>query len=530
MNDEEIVSGFAFETWCSISDEEKDRLALNKTTKKICIYAYTELWKVIQYHFTNRNAQKEKLNEDSWTNLKAASCLLGNLSQCCGENLVNDVFVFVGQNISSQDPLLRDSAILAFSSILETTYSDYIKNAIKDSGATMLLNMLNDPSSEVRGTVSYALKRICELHADCLTNQELFHCLITNFVHQLETGTKKVIINICDGLHFLALRLKPLPEHNYGYMSNYLVEILNKLLTIAYKKGAYEPTHNVALSAFFAMGTLIEQSPLNTHAYVNEFFTHIVNAFQSTLEQGKYNDEEERYAYQTYLATIISSCCQGEKIKLNAESTAHLFNLLKTSFEQNKDIYEEGIMAGSSIAQAAGLDFVPFLQEFMTFLCYGLNQINKVTLCRICINSLSELVRSLGDQMENHMANVITLVLKILEDASSDRTLKTQSFIVISDMFLYTKVYAITYYKQIMSFVMHALAATEYIADNEDQETVDYFKGLRENLLECITCIIHCLKDAGKIGLFDEHVPSVVQFIEKIVDPKFSPTYVFLIY
>jgi hypothetical protein len=94
-------------------------------------------------------------------------------------------------------------------------------------------------------------------------------------------------------------------------------------------------------------------------------------------------------------------------------------------------------------------------------------------------------------------------------------------------MFVNTRDEALKHYNKIMNLITTALQAATYVHDkNDDIDLIDYFKSLREHLLECITCIIHCLKDLQRMDLFDDYVMIVVDFAEKIVDEKYEPSMV----
>ena len=69
-----------------------------------------------------------------------------------------------------------------------------------------------------------------------------------------------------------------------------------------------------------------------------------------------------------------------------------------------------------------------------------------------------------------------------------------------------------------MNLIGIALEAAIYLPNDieEDIETLEYFDTLREHILECITCVIHALKDMNKTELFNEYVQGVLNFITKI--------------
>lgn len=414
-NDDEKVSIQAYEFWCSLSDEEVMRLISGLPIRGYCEKAMIGLFETMQMHLLNRNAEIERMNEDSWSNVKATSCLLHNLSQCTSPILIDKVFALIGQNLTSDSPKSRDSVILAFGSVLATTHKQKIKEIIPGAIPT-LLNMLSDKSIEVRTTVSWCLKKITEYHSDCLTDMQLFDSFIVTMINNLNSN-KRVIVQICDCIHYLAMNLKPDLKngHTSGYMSKYISELLTHLLQTAFTKDAYDPNQNVALAAFFCMGSIIDFAPLDTYPIINNFFTNIYSAFESTLDSKNFSKEETRFAYQSYIATVISACAVGEKVKMNIEEAASVYNLIKQSFVQRQTVYEEGLMACSSLALALGEEFRSLVEDFGVYVLYGLNQWQDAAICRISINSTSDLLRALGPIMNNYIDQFIPLILDILE-------------------------------------------------------------------------------------------------------------------
>ena len=83
------------------------------------------------------------------------------------------------------------------------------------------------------------------------------------------------------------------------------------------------------------------------------------------------------------------------------------------------------------------------------------------------------------------------------------------------------------YFNEIMGIIGVALDAALFISnDIEDIETIEYFDSLREHILECITCVIHALKDMKKTELFNNYVQGVLDFIFKINQDNYNPSIV----
>jgi hypothetical protein len=82
-------------------------------------------------------------------------------------------------------------------------------------------------------------------------------------------------------------------------------------------------------------------------------------------------------------------------------------------------------------------------------------------------------------------------------------------------------------FPEIMQLIGIALEAAIFLpSDIDDIETIEYFDTLREHILECITCVIHALKDMKKTEMFNNYVQGVLDFITKINQDSYNPSFV----
>ncbi len=415
LNDDERVSIQAYEFWCSVSDEEIKCLQQTGKSNCYCDRVLEELFNIIKVHLMNRNIDKEKLNDDSWSNVKAASCLLTNLSLCTNDRLIKYVFDLISDNLNSENPKNRDSTILAFGSILETNHKTQLKSILPGAIPT-ILGMLEDKNNDVRYTVSWCIKKITELHSDSLQDVNLYNTFMTSLIQNFY-NSKKVVVHILDAINNLVTNLKPdtFAGQTSSYVSCYMEQLLPLLLKVAFEKDAYDPNNNIALGAFFTMGSLIDYAPFDTYHIINDFFIHILTAFQSALDQKNFTSKEMMYSYQTYIATVISACTAGEKVKINKDEAKTIYDYFRQSFHERQGVYEEGLMACSSIALLLKEDFMDIIPDFGMYLNLGLREWNEVSLCRIAINSTSDLIRSMGECMNIYLEQIYPNILAILE-------------------------------------------------------------------------------------------------------------------
>jgi hypothetical protein len=164
------------------------------------------------------------------------------------------------------------------------------------------------------------------------------------------------------------------------------------------------------------MGSIVEHAPPESHEYIQQFFPSVVEAFETTfLGTSTMTDKEMRLAYQGYLATLISCFLAQGKIPIDHAKAEHLFKLLIQSFHERGSNYEEGIIACSTIALNLGPAFLPFTEEFCSFLDYGIANWQDASICKVCVISVSDLIRSLGDDFEPYLEKMIDKIFSILE-------------------------------------------------------------------------------------------------------------------
>lgn len=133
-------------------------------------------------------------------------------------------------------------------------------------------------------------------------------------------------------------------------MSKYLDVLLKNLLQTAFDPKSYDPDANVTLSCFFAICTLLENSANDTRVIVSDFFSSLYEALQSTTLTGNFKSSDVQYNYQSYIASAIESAIVSNKFQMNKEQTKAIIDLLIKTFQIRGSVYEEGLLAISSIA------------------------------------------------------------------------------------------------------------------------------------------------------------------------------------
>ena len=509
----------SFEFWCSVTD-----LEINYKTNEISNKYIDTLFQYICYILSNRRKEEEDLIDiDEWTPIKAVSTLISSFSELKNNNFCNQMLNYIGSLLNSDNYLMKDSAYIAFNGLLR---NPFLEKEIILSSINTIFDELKNPNlnNNLAITMSKCLVVISEIKDFLFDDEKLFDDTINNSMQVIEyrINNKKLIIILLDCINNLVLKL---PKDNLRYLIKHCKNLLEKLIKLAYIKNAYNPDSNIALSSFFVIGTIIEHSNIDCKNIINTFFTEIIYLLQNSLNENNFSSKEEQYQYQSYICTIISSSCTGEKIQLNTESLNSTYNLIISTFLQRNSIYEEGIMAMSSLAYTNPEGYRNLMDKSTSFIIQALKDIESYSLCKQGLSSFGELIRALNIRYINNIKNTLPYIYKILTDCNSDKNLKIYSFYVLTDIFGLESGEIYNEYRKIMELISPAInVAMIEPNENDDIENLNYFSNLRVRILEFITILFHYLDFYQKINEFEIYVPGIVKFICIICLDKFNPT------
>ena len=235
-NEELAIQAYIFFT--DISNDEIDRKNKNLSNKKYMQSIWSKLWPCIQQTLDNRTNTK---NDDNYSRYDTLYCLLYNISIICDEQVIDDIFAYLGQKLNDQDPMKINSAIYAFGSIIETTHDKKMQSVIPDS-IKSLASLYSKNCDELSTTLSWCFKKICEAHGKIiLENNNLFKFLISTILTLLKEQSLKNIIkmHLCEAIKNLASFIFEHDLQSLNIFSPYLQELLGTLEGLAYLPGSY---------------------------------------------------------------------------------------------------------------------------------------------------------------------------------------------------------------------------------------------------------------------------------------------------
>lgn len=417
------------EIWCSISEEDLNQKNLNLKKKGFyCDFILNNLLKYIEYHLLNRDSKAEKENEDGWQTYKSCLILLMNLSQFSGEAVIDFVFNLIQKHLNDENSKKRESVILTFGSILETIYKSKMSAVLEGAILSLIPMLSNDNSKDVRNTICWAFKKICQNQAEDLfkmnpeTTNEFIKSLIAFLKIENPKTSKKIISLICGSLDNLIKKEYEFYQDNKqeftnSILSSYYQQLFVLLLSICFNKisaESMESAFNLGFSTYNTLISLTVYSPTNCIDFINSFFPHLIQSLESTFEKANYDSESFRASQQEYLCALIASTVAPNKVNIDLEKGKYVYELVKKIILERGNVFESGISVCSSLALALGKSFKDQLFEFLNFLNVALNSSDNPSLCRNAINCLSCFIRSLDYDLESYLDELIQKIFFIV--------------------------------------------------------------------------------------------------------------------
>ena len=295
-------------------------------------------------------------------------------------------------------------------------------------------------------------------------------------------------------------------------------------------ENCFEPSNNVSQAACITIMSFIDNSAPDVKIILQNFFTQVLNYFSTTITNKNYfKSEEQRKTIQAYLANIIESCLNSGKIIINnIEMGNSILILIIESFKERNNIYEEGLLACSALGLLMKDQFSSIYHIFYPFLIFALNKHEEVSICKVGLTVTSDLIQTVGSDLK--LDELFPLIINIINNPIIDKSLKIGALNVISDLFVECREKVLNYFDKIMEVLSFALEAATYLPDEQvkillikDEDMSEYFENLREQSLECISCIIQSLKEIKLTNNLINFVPVIVGFINKINLDNFNP-------
>lgn len=457
--------------------------------------------------------QEEDQDEDSWNLSMAAATCLALVAQTVEDECVGPCMAFITQNIQSNDWRCKESAIMAFGSILDGPTTATISPLVREA-LTLLMGCMTFDNILVRDTTAWTIGRICELHAECISNQML-PILMDLLIRGLDQEPR-VSHNICYAIHNIVRAFEDAQGEAVHMLTPYFTIIFDKLLETSNRPNASES--NLRGSAYEALSMLIQVGAPEVNEHIMSRLPIILERLERSIQTFIENSDDHRddpCGLQALLCGVLIAAIQKLHHTIGPLSDRIMQALLQVFSTRNAAAAEESFMAAGALANAIGKDFQRYMQFFGPILLSGLSNSEAYMVCSVAVGVVGDLCRALEKNILPFCDQIIENLLNILKNPNLNRSVKPPVLSCFGDIALAIEGEFERYLGPSIVMILQAAdACTNVPAD--DEEIAEYMNQLRESILEALTGIVQGLGTEKKANLLLEYTQNVGTFLSCI--------------
>lgn len=444
----------------------------------------------------------------------ASGTCISLIALVCRDKCVDIAMPWIKQNIQNADWRPREAAMLALGSIMEGPSSQRLAADVQQAIPLLLHIMQADQNEMVKDTTAWTLGRICGLHLPVLVagGQEMMNKLMQVLVASLG-DVPRVSNNVCYAFHNMAEAVDEVPtaDPNTNMLTPYFRVVVEKLLATAMRKDWDE--NNLRNSAFEAVNQLV----LNAAPAQLQLISELVPFFCQRLNESL-NTQITTGELKTMHVVLQAQLCGSiqcvtnklaEKIAPHADTIMQL--LLQVFRSKDATAHEEAFMAIGAMANAIEGGFEKYMHAFHPFLQQGLNKHEEYQVCVVAAGVVGDVARSLEGKMLPFCDDIVTLLLRNLQNPRLNRAVKPPILAVFGDIALAIGGHFQKYLPVVMTMLQQA--GQIRTPDTDDEDLNEYVEKLRAGILDAYTMIVQGLNGDGKAELLRPYINVMGRFL-----------------
>ena len=517
-----------------LSQEEYYRKIKNKNCKNYIDSCWDIIWPVIQNTLNNAiNPQYDgELNR-----YRSLSDLLYYISKICRENIIDDIFLYMKEKISSKNPSLINSSIYIFASILESIHRQKLKVVINSCIETLgeLFKLNNEILNE---TISWCIENICENFGELIIrSSDIFQIIITLIIENIKNKdiNKKIKIYLCTSLYKLTEIAKNTELIRLGIFNPYLLDLLKTLDYLAFLPNSYNIDYNLSNYCFMAISGLIKSTPEQNDEILILYIEQLIQRFDDACYIKNFLDNKQyQYQIQDSLCILIESFCDrnnsnnSSSSKFTYKQIESFFNYIQTFFK-NRGIFENGLIALSKLSLLiSNKEFINFMKIIMDYIYLCLKDYQDYSNCKAALICLIDLITTSKENFEPYIEKLIQYFQEIIKKPDANKELFSYFLIVYSDLFEFVGEYIWKYVQvplDYMNFVIKFCASNieQYLGEGSEKEDNNYFLNLNNNVMDLIENILKRieLETKERKEAFLQYVPHIIYYINFMLQKEY---------
>jgi importin subunit beta-1 len=523
----------AIEFWSTICEEEIGRQeAIECGENDVEMFGFiskalTALVPMLLEQLTKQEDDQDE-DENAWNMAMAGGTCLGLVSQLVRDPVVDQVMMFIQQNIQSGEWRQREAATFAFGAILEGPDPAKLANVANEALPHLIMS-LKDQSAHVRDTTAWTIGRVFEFvqsQGYTLVDAQKFPQVLQAMLESVKDVPHvagKVVWSIQHLVSSVAEDAEireTLSQHFQGIIQALLLTSERPDAEVGLKMECYE-----------AMNEIIRSATQENYSTIGQLIPHVLQKLAATFEgqehMGAEQLEKQADAQALLCGTlqviiqVLGGANEATKAALSQYADSLMQAFLTVFACRSATVHEEAMLAVGALAYAVGSGFVKYMDAFFPFVKLGLENHEEHQVCSVTVGVVGDICRALDEKVVPYCDGIVYALLRDLESEKLHRNVKPPILSCFGDLALATGPAFEKYVPYVLSMLQSATQLT-IGAKSDDDEMNEYNNQLRNGIFEAYAGILQGFKsDPSKLTMIREHTPSVLALVETVAaDPS----------
>ena len=531
----EKLSLFGIEIICSIGDEESKRENISNISINDLLSGNYKSRS--QKYFNRISEDLKKLiikyvkvpeddeDENEWNLSKGCLYILSVLVKVVDSNSIHDFFKELGEQIKNCKNINEKCKCwYLLSGALHTIYRNEMFTLIKENLNDIFKDLNTFSDLKLQKSSSYLLIQLTKLYPKVLDSNKL-NQVIPHLLSCLKTSCPSVSQNI-----FLILQniIKSNGDLQTNKSSNVLSNFFDDIIINIFIPATKEAISNtedtkLALSRLITIGTLIDYSSHDKQEKIIEILMQFLIEIESTYTQfnnmiSNGANKEKIFQIQDYYYTLLRIIFNKLKSQIDLDLGKKIWTLTNNIFKFRNTVFEEANLALASLATNMKESFTEIFTNYYPYIDYSIKSYNISSLSKSGLVALSNSIQSIKKNIENYSNEIIKSLIDVCTSNDVQRGNKTIAISCLGEIAINIGLKFSTYLNVVMQLLFSACEMGVNVSEIDDEDTIEFIKNLRYELIMTFTCIEFSVED--KTELLNPFIPNIFTFFKSIVNDK----------
>ncbi|CAM0878165.1 unnamed protein product [Alopecurus aequalis] len=493
--DEKSVPVQCIEFWITMCEkvielrEQRKRFG-NATLTADCLFIENQLSSLVSVLL--ETLLKQERDDDAQKISMCSTICLGLIARILGDAIVPLTMPFIECNIEMADWQSRKAATCALAVIFQGPSIEKLAPVV-----SLLMDKMEDPSIEVRGTAACTLGRVFEhLHSPALSNRFFTNEDFPRIMTMLSKSSKdvpEVCEEACRAIYFLARGYESTSNENSisSELSPFLGGVIDALISASEvdKENPFRlPTSSSAYEALIEVVTISNVEDVKASIAIRGLMPRFMRRLNTVLDAKAISssDKSNKYHLQELLSRLLHVIIEklGNSLYTVSESAQFVLILFcRVLTCDSSAAHDEAALAIGALARALGPKFVDHIRIFLQY--YDVKLLSPVYL-----GVIGNMFHVLGDEALPYCGYMMNVLYK----GFSKRALKPHILACFGEIALATGEDFEEHLKDVMKKLEDA-AHQRYYRNVFDEDEVDYGNQLRVGILKAYSGILRGIKN-----------------------------------